>query len=68
MIGLVGPLITCKNGSLQDNGIPKGYAAEKYLFVAIVDENESRYFDQNMDKYCTSPKCGNVSKGIVHEL
>ena len=62
--GLVGPLITCKRGSLQDNGIPRGYAAEKFLLVAVMDENKSRYLDRNMERFCTSPKCANVAKGI----
>ena len=62
-VGLVGPLVTCKAGSLQANGIPKGFDAEKYLFPAVMDENESWYLEKNMDMYCTSQKCGGISKG-----
>ncbi|XP_065054474.1 hephaestin-like protein isoform X2 [Rhopilema esculentum] len=60
--GLVGPLVTCNAGSLQTNGIPKGFDAEKYLFPAVMDENESWYLEKNMERYCTSPKCGGISK------
>ena len=61
---MVGPLITCKRGSLKADGIPHGYDAEKYLFTAVMDENESWLLEKNMDTYCTSPKCGGISKGV----
>ena len=61
--GLLGPLVICKKGSLQSNGLPKGYDVERFLLMAVFDENQSWYLDDNMNKYCTSPKCDNVDKG-----
>ena len=55
--------MTCRAGSLQANGLPKGYDAEKYLFTAVMDENESWNLDKNMQKYCTASKCAGISKG-----
>ena len=60
----MGPLVICKKGSIEQDGVPKGYDAEKFLLMAVIDENKSWYLDDNMKKYCTSDSCGGVSKGI----
>ncbi|XP_065054471.1 hephaestin-like protein [Rhopilema esculentum] len=60
--GLMGPLVICKKGSIEPDGMPKGYDAEKFLLMAVMDENKSWYLDDNMKKYCTSDSCGGVSK------
>eukprot|EP00794_Sanderia_malayensis_P014202 gene14202-15684_t len=60
--GLVGPLVVCKKGSLGKNGLPQGYDAERFILMAVMDENKSWYLQENMNKYCTSPNCGNVDK------
>eukprot|EP00112_Aurelia_sp_Birch-Aquarium-sp1_P012138 Seg2551.1 transcript_id=Seg2551.1/GoldUCD/mRNA.D3Y31 product="Hephaestin-like protein" protein_id=Seg2551.1/GoldUCD/D3Y31 len=60
--GLLGPLVICKTGSLKPNGVPKGYDAERYLLMAVMDENKSWYLDRNMQKYCTLSNCFGVSK------
>eukprot|EP00794_Sanderia_malayensis_P014203 gene14203-15685_t len=60
--GLVGPLVICKNGSLQSNGLPQGYDEQRFLFLGVTDENKSWYLDKNMNTYCTSSNCAGISK------
>jgi len=60
--GLIGPLVICKNGTLGSNGLPKGYKAQRFILMAVMDENKSWLLDKNMDKYCNSSKCNGVSK------
>ncbi len=62
-IGLFGPLVVCKKGSLQTNGLPKGYDAQRFLLMGVMDENKSWYLDENMKKYCTAVNCSNVGNG-----
>ena len=53
----------CKKGTLQANGIPKGYDAERFVLMGVFDENKSWYLDKSMDKYCYVPTCFNIDKG-----
>ena len=62
--GLIGPLVICKKGSLKSNGNPIGYDAERYILMAVMDENKSWYLDANMAKYCLAANCFDVDKGI----
>ena len=64
--GLVGPLVTCKKGSLQQNGIPKGYDAERFVLMGVMDENKSWYLDESMRKYCYASRCNSIDKGNIH--
>ncbi|XP_061492982.1 ceruloplasmin isoform X2 [Rhineura floridana] len=52
--GLVGPLITCKKGTLQD-GKDKNVDREFILMFSVMDENFSWYLDENIKKYCSEP-------------
>ncbi len=58
-------MVICKKGTLQSSGLPKGYDAERFIFMAVMDENKSWYLGRNMDKYCTSAQCGGVDKGFL---
>ncbi|XP_054830441.1 ferroxidase HEPHL1 [Eublepharis macularius] len=54
--GLIGPLLVCKEGSLDSASmpvanIPKGLA----LMFSIVDENLSWYLDENINTFCSEP-------------
>ncbi|XP_038599910.1 ceruloplasmin-like [Tachyglossus aculeatus] len=53
--GLVGPLLVCRNGSLQADGKQKGVDKEFILLLTIFDENESLYLDDNIKLFTTSP-------------
>ncbi|CAM4609155.1 unnamed protein product [Lepidochelys olivacea] len=52
--GLVGPLITCRKGTL-DGGSDKHIDAEFILMFSVMDENLSWYLDDNIEKYCSEP-------------
>nr|XP_003218241.1 PREDICTED: ceruloplasmin [Anolis carolinensis] len=52
--GLIGPLITCKKGTLQD-GKDKDVDREFILMFSVMDENFSWYLDENIKKYCSEP-------------
>ena len=54
----------CKNGTLGSNGLPKGYDAQRFILMAVMDENKSWLLDKSMDKYCNILKCNGVSKGL----
>ena len=66
--GLLGPLVICKKGTLGSNGLPKGYDAEKFILMAVMDENKSWQLDKNMNKYCKVQRCNNISKGLLMPL
>ncbi|XP_066442974.1 ferroxidase HEPHL1 isoform X2 [Eleutherodactylus coqui] len=49
--GLVGPLLTCRKGVLNGNGLRKDVAREFALLFFIFDENLSWYLDDNIKNY-----------------
>lgn len=53
--GLVGPLLVCKKGALNENGRQKGVDKEFFLLFSVMDENMSWYIDKNVEKF-TSQK------------
>ena len=65
---MVGPLVICRKGSLQPNGIPEGYSAERFVLMGVMDENKSWYLDESMKKYCYVSGCNNIDKGNVSSL
>ncbi|KAJ8033736.1 Hephaestin-like protein [Holothuria leucospilota] len=57
--GLIGPLLICKNGSLE-GGKQKNVDAEFAILFMNVDENWSHYLDDNIQRFCEDPE--NVDK------
>uniref|UniRef100_A0A8C4VXT1 ferroxidase n=1 Tax=Gopherus evgoodei TaxID=1825980 RepID=A0A8C4VXT1_9SAUR len=54
--GLIGPLLVCKKGSLDDSSIQSTDAAKGFaLMYSIVDENLSWYIDANIKAFCLDP-------------
>ncbi|XP_062039481.1 hephaestin isoform X6 [Lepus europaeus] len=55
--GLVGPLITCKRGTLDGNSPPQRQDVDQnfFLLFSVVDENLSWHLDENIATYCSSP-------------
>ncbi|XP_062909919.1 ferroxidase HEPHL1-like isoform X1 [Mobula hypostoma] len=49
--GLVGPLITCRKGTLDDNGRRKDVDREFALLFLVYDETESWYLNYNIRTY-----------------
>uniref|UniRef100_A0A7N6FBG5 ferroxidase n=1 Tax=Anabas testudineus TaxID=64144 RepID=A0A7N6FBG5_ANATE len=52
--GLIGPLITCKRGSLDIHGDRSGDYLYALMFM-VSDENFSWYLDENIRTYITNP-------------
>uniref|UniRef100_A0A667IXP4 Ceruloplasmin n=2 Tax=Lynx TaxID=13124 RepID=A0A667IXP4_LYNCA len=55
--GLIGPLITCKRGTLDGNSPPQRKDVDSYFFLlfSVVDENLSWHIDENIVTYCSDP-------------
>ncbi|KAM4772613.1 ceruloplasmin [Rhinophrynus dorsalis] len=51
--GLIGPLIICKNGHIND-AKEKKYD-EFIMMFSVIDENMSWYLDENINTWCTDP-------------
>ncbi|KAM9227700.1 hephaestin isoform 1-T2 [Leptosomus discolor] len=49
--GLVGPLVICKPGTLDDDNKQKGIDKEFYLLFSVFDENLSWYLNANIKYY-----------------
>uniref|UniRef100_A0A8B9PR20 Ceruloplasmin n=1 Tax=Apteryx owenii TaxID=8824 RepID=A0A8B9PR20_APTOW len=49
--GLVGPLVICKPGTLDDSNKQKGIDKEFYLLFSVFDENLSWYLNANIKYY-----------------
>ncbi|XP_042894912.1 hephaestin-like protein isoform X2 [Parasteatoda tepidariorum] len=57
--GLVGPLITCKPGTLTSKGRRRDLDHEFAVLFTIFDENRSWYIQENTYKYATRPETVN---------
>ncbi|XP_077002091.1 hephaestin isoform X4 [Tamandua tetradactyla] len=55
--GLIGPLITCKRGTLDGNSPPQRQDVDYSVFLlfSVVDENLSWHLDENIATYCSDP-------------
>ncbi|XP_044767615.1 hephaestin isoform X5 [Neomonachus schauinslandi] len=55
--GLIGPLITCKRGTLDGNSPPQRKDVDNnfFLLFSVVDENLSWHIDENIVTYCSDP-------------
>ncbi|KAM4819018.1 hephaestin [Thomomys bottae] len=55
--GLIGPLITCKRGTLGGNSPPRRQDVDHnfFLLFSVIDENLSWHIDENIITFCTEP-------------
>nr|XP_008527911.1 PREDICTED: hephaestin isoform X2 [Equus przewalskii] len=55
--GLIGPLITCKRGTLDANSTARRQDVENdfFLLFSVIDENLSWHIDENIVAYCSDP-------------
>ncbi|XP_049623124.1 hephaestin isoform X2 [Suncus etruscus] len=55
--GLIGPLVTCKRGTLNGNSPPRRQDIENdfFLLFSVIDENLSWHINENIATYCTGP-------------
>ncbi|KAL9983729.1 hypothetical protein ACROYT_G005948 [Oculina patagonica] len=51
--GLVGPLIICRRGTLNDKGMRNDVNREFAVLFDVFDENSNWYLDENINKYVT---------------
>ncbi|XP_029458196.1 hephaestin-like protein 1 isoform X2 [Rhinatrema bivittatum] len=59
--GLIGALLTCKKGTLAGSTLSRTDVDKEFILMySIVDENDSWYLDENIEKYCSEP--GSVNK------
>jgi len=50
LAGLIGPLLICKNGTLDENGRQKNVDREFFLRFALTDEGVSWYLNDNKER------------------
>nr|KAF6435569.1 hephaestin [Rousettus aegyptiacus] len=67
--GLIGPLITCKRGTLDSNSPPRRQDVDNYFFLlfSVVDENLSWHIDENIATYCSDPASVNKEDEAFQE-
>ncbi|NXU05971.1 HEPH protein, partial [Buphagus erythrorhynchus] len=54
--GLIGPLLTCKTGTLTGSSQRRwDVDVDFFLMFSVVDENLSWYLDDNIASFCTDP-------------
>ncbi|KAB0345186.1 hypothetical protein FD754_022112 [Muntiacus muntjak] len=55
--GLIGPLITCKRGTLDGSFPPRRQDVDNdfFLLFSVVDENLSWHINENIATYCSDP-------------
>ncbi|XP_075448619.1 ferroxidase HEPHL1 [Ascaphus truei] len=58
--GLIGALLTCKKGILDDSLNRKDVDKDFVLMFSVVDENISWYLEDNINTYCSEPETVNV--------
>ncbi|XP_055986016.1 hephaestin [Sorex fumeus] len=55
--GLIGPLVTCKRGTLHGNSPPRRQDIDHdfFLLFSVIDENLSWHINENIESYCSEP-------------
>ncbi len=54
--GLIGPIVITAKGMARADGSPKDVDRELFALFMIIDENQSHYFQHNIDTYAGDPK------------
>jgi manganese oxidase len=54
--GLIGPIVITAKGMARADGSPKDVQRELFALFMIIDENQSHYFQHNIDTYAADPK------------
>jgi hephaestin len=57
--GLIGPIVITAKGKARPDGSPKDVEREVFALFMIIDENQSPYFQHNIDTYSGDPKAIN---------
>uniref|UniRef100_A0A7M4FAK8 Hephaestin like 1 n=1 Tax=Crocodylus porosus TaxID=8502 RepID=A0A7M4FAK8_CROPO len=66
--GLIGPLLICKKGTLDDSTMQRTDASKTFaLMFSAVDENLSWYLDENINTFCLEPTMvDKEDEGFIH--
>ncbi|XP_078734862.1 hephaestin-like [Lampetra fluviatilis] len=59
--GLIGPLLACKKGSLDEHGNPQDPDRAFFLLFSVMDENLSWYLQRNVERFCEQPATVDVN-------
>jgi FtsP/CotA-like multicopper oxidase with cupredoxin domain len=54
--GLIGPMVITAKGMARPDGSPRDVDREIFALFMIIDENQSHYFQHNIDTYAGDPK------------
>jgi len=54
--GLIGPIVITAKGKARADGSPRDVDRELFALFMIIDENQSHYFQHNIDTYAGDPK------------
>ena len=54
--GLIGPIVITAKGMARPDGSPRDVDRELFALFMIIDENQSHYFQHNIDTYAGDPK------------
>nr|BAE43391.1 unnamed protein product [Mus musculus] len=67
--GLIGPLITCKRGTLDGNSPPQRKDVDHnfFLLFSVIDENLSWHLDDNIATYCSDPASVDKEDGAFQD-
>ena len=52
--GLIGPLLVCKKGTLNEHGLQKNVNKEFVLLFSVMNENAAWYIDKNAREFAGS--------------
>ncbi|XP_028630182.1 hephaestin [Grammomys surdaster] len=67
--GLIGPLITCKRGTLDGHSPPQRKDVDHnfFLLFSVIDENLSWHLDDNIATYCSDPASVDKEEGAFQD-
>ncbi|XP_029097308.1 hephaestin isoform X6 [Monodon monoceros] len=67
--GLIGPLITCKRGTLDGNFPPQRQDVDNdfFLLFSVIDENLSWHINENIATYCSDPASVDIEDETFQE-
>ena len=54
--GLIGPIVITAKGMARPDGSPRDVDREIFALFMVIDENQSHYFQHNIDTYAGDPK------------
>ena len=64
-LGLFGPLLTCKKGSLKDDNTQKSIDKEFVLLFTVTDESASWYHEENKKRATNSSTINDGRENII---